>query len=137
MEKLKKELKQEIKEVVAAQNKEIEVLQSTVSMLQKHVKVLKQSLDHQARDMEDLEQYGRRNCVPYKEKETANEVLDIVREKVNECEIDIPDMAFDRAHRIGPKYDDRETKTKMQSILVKIYDISTSYIILSQSEKII
>ena len=122
--KLKNELKQEIKEVVAAQNKEIELLQSTVSLLQQHVKVLKQSLNSQAKNTEDLAQYGRRNClridgIPYEENESANEVLDIVRKKVNECEIDIPDIAFDRAHRIGPKYDDRKTKIKMQSILVK------------------
>ena len=61
--KLKNELKQEIKEVVAAQNKEIELLQSTVSLLQQHVKVLKQSLNSQAKNTEDLAQYGRRNCL--------------------------------------------------------------------------
>ena len=102
-------------------DEKIEKLQSHVAMLQMHVMNLKQAHDEK---LEELEQYGRRLClridgVPHKEVETANEVLQTVKEKIDEVGADIPDVVIDRAHRVGAPFFDDSTHSKSQSIIVR------------------
>ena len=119
------EVKASILELVEQKFKEkdekIEILESQVSMLQNHVTNLKHAYD---KKIDDLEQYGRRLClridnVPYKEKETADEVLKIVKGKFTEAEVDIPDTVLDRAHRIGQPYTLTNSGVKVQSIITR------------------
>ena len=37
----------------------------------------------------------------------------------SDAEIDIPDMTFDRAHRIGKAYNDKGTNKNCKSIMVR------------------
>ena len=102
-------------------DEKIEKLESQVAMIQEHVTNLKHANE---RKLDDLEQYGRRVClridgVPFKEKETSQEVLEIVKEKVDESTANIPDTILDRAHRIGKQYIDRDSGIKIQSIIVR------------------
>ena len=74
--------------------------------------------------MEENEQYGRRLClrvegVPIVEKETSDEVLNMVKDLFKEAEIDIPDCVIDRAHRIGPLKSDRKPNEQVRSIIVR------------------
>ena len=119
------QLKKEIYDLMVDQFRErdekIEKLESEVAMLQKHVTNLKSSYENKT---EDLEQYGRRLClriegIPAKENETSNNVLDIVKEKMAEAEVDIPDNVLDRAHRIGRPYQEKDGTAMFQSIMVR------------------
>ena len=73
---------------------------------------------------EELEQYGRRLCirvedVPTTGNETWEEVLKKVESLINEAECDIPDVAIDRARRIGNGYMDRKSNTFCKSMIVR------------------
>ena len=73
---------------------------------------------------EDLEQYGRRLCVrvegaPITDDETSEKILKKVQSLINEAEWHIPDVAIDRAHRIGNGYKDRKSNTFCKSIIVR------------------
>ena len=63
---------------------------------------------------EELQRYGRRRSiraegVPTTDNETLKEVLKKVQSLINEAESDIPDVAIDRAHRIGNGFKIRNT----------------------------
>ena len=88
------------------QNEKIRKLESEVSLLQKHVKFLKQANGTFALHHDKIEQYGLRQCllhegVPFKENESPSDVLNFVKSCAKEADIEIPEIAFDRAHRIG------------------------------------
>lgn len=58
-----------------------------------------------------MEQYCRSQCLriegtvkPHKEK--TEDVINLVKECFAEANVDIPDTALDKAHRIGPVYKD-------------------------------
>ena len=58
---------------------------------------------------EELEQYGRRCClriegVPSLENESSDDVLGKVKSLITESGCKIPDVAIDKAHRIGRGY---------------------------------
>ena len=57
--------------------------------------------------------------VPTEEKETSKDVLQQVMPLCSDAEIDIPDMTFDRAHRIGKAYNDKGTNKNCKSIMVR------------------
>ena len=108
-------------ELLNEKDQQIIRLESQVAMLQMHVANLKQTHDTK---IDELEQYGRRLClridgVPHKEVETSGEVLKVVKEKIKEAKVDIPDVVIDRAHRIGAPYVDDTSKIKHQSIIVR------------------
>ena len=117
-------LKEDIKEVVNKELKEVERLNSTVALLQTHVNNLKtENMQLQERcsksesQIDELEQYGRRLClripgISTDEKETSDSVLTIVKEIIDERSINIPDSTIDRARRIGKK------KGKSQAVTV-------------------
>ena len=121
------EIKEQIKnEVAAAINNEIkkhEELESTVAMLQQHVREYQKQINKLEDDSEELEQYGRRLClriegVPSAEKETSEEVLEKVKCLVSESGCDKPDVVIDRAHRIGKGYTDKKSNLSCKSIIV-------------------
>ena len=71
-----------------------------------------------------LEQYGRQLCikvegVPITDNDTSEEVLKKVQSLINEAECDIPDVAINRAHRIGNGYKDGKTNIFCKSIIVR------------------
>ena len=114
---------EEIKNFMIEQTNKIEKLDSTVALLQEHVKELKLSNGRLLSKVNDIEQYGRRLClriedIPVVEEETAEVVLDKVRSLINEAQIEIPDSVIDRAHRIGPVRKDSDNN-KTQSIIVR------------------
>ena len=94
-------------------------------MLQQHVNTLKQGNIKLQNQVEENEQYNRRMClqidgVPSCEKESAEEVLDKVRDLVKEADVIFPDFGFDRAHRIGPVMKDISSDTqKVKGIIVR------------------
>ena len=109
----------EVKEVMGEKEKEIEKLESTVSLLQQHVQTLK--LSHEKKT-DDLEQYGRRLClrihgVQCVERETSSDVLNKVKDIIDDSESEIPENVIDRAHRIGRKISHNGEYT--QSIIVR------------------
>ena len=121
------EFKEQIKnEVAAAINNEIkkrEELESTVAMLQQHVREYQKRINKLEVDSEELEQYGRKLCiriegVPSAEKETSEEVLEKVKCLVSEPGCDIPDVVIDRAHHIGKGYTDKKSNLSCNSIIV-------------------
>ena len=74
---------------------------------------------------EELEQYGRRLCIrvegaPTTDNKTSEKVLKKVQSLINEAECNIPDVAIDRAHRIGNGYKDMKSNTLCRSIIVRI-----------------
>ena len=122
------EIKEQIKnEIAAAINNAIkkpEELESTVAMLQQHVREYQKQINKLEDDSEELEQYSRRLClriegVPSAEKETSEEVLEKVKCLVSESGCDIPDVVIDRAHRIGKGYTHKKSNLSCKSIIAR------------------
>ena len=57
--------------------------------------------------------------VPSEENETSEDVLKKVMTLCNDAEVDIPDMAFDRAHRIGRAHNGKGSNKNCKSIIVR------------------
>ncbi|XP_065058021.1 uncharacterized protein LOC135685857 [Rhopilema esculentum] len=89
---------------IKKQNDKIEMLESKIVMMERHIAQLQNNLD-------DNEQYNRRLClringllpVAEGESETSEMCLEKVKNvfKEKELEVDVPDAVIDRAHRIG------------------------------------
>ena len=60
IQELKKEIREETQELMKDQENKIVKLESTISMLQNHVNVLKHQSAENVKRSEELEQYGRR-----------------------------------------------------------------------------
>ena len=113
------EFKNEMKTFIGKVNDKIEKLDSTVSMFQTHVNLLKQQNDDLMLKFDDTEQYWHRLCLRIdgilcEDTETADDVLDKVKEQFTEAEVSIPEEVIDRAHRIGKPYKDRESGVMCQ-----------------------
>ena len=129
---IKKEVTEAVNNIFKEKEKEIEKMSSTISMLQKQISSLKHANIKQAAETEELEQYGRRQClridgVPVIE---GRETEEMVRNKVlsfmendpeNNINLDVPELIVDRAHRIGRILKPRPNKNEptTQSIIVK------------------
>ena len=92
-------------------------------MLQEHVKNYQGQVNELKANQDELEQYGRQLCiridgVPVAENETSNDVLQNVKSIIEESSSEIPDVAIDRAHRIGKTYTDKTSGVKWKSIIV-------------------
>ena len=125
IENFTNEVKSEIKKQLDDQNVKITRLEADQAMLQEQIKNLLLQNQRNQEDVEELEQYGRRLClridgVPSEEKETSEDVLKKVMTLCNDAEVDIPDMAFDRAHRIGRAYNDKGSNKNCKSIIVRL-----------------
>ena len=104
--------------------KKREELQSSVCMLQEHVKNYQEQVNELKASQDKLEQYGRRLCiridsVPVAENETSNDVLQNVKSIIEESSSEIPHAAINRAHKIGKTYTDKKSRVKCKSIIVR------------------
>ena len=104
--------------------KKREELESTVSMLQQHVREYQKRINKLEYDGEELEQCSRRLClridgVPSTDKETSDKVLEKVKSLASESRCGIPDVVIDRAHRIGKEYRDERSNLSCKSIIVR------------------
>ena len=89
----------DLRNTISEQNSRIAVLEAKVIMMEKLVERLEQSND-------DVEQYQRRLClrisgIKMEPNETGEKCLEKVKEVCKELNADVPDLAIDRAHRIG------------------------------------
>ena len=76
---IRDQIKQEVSEALEKEIKKREELESTVCVLQEHVKNYQKQVN-ESKQSKELEQYGRRLCiridgVPVVENETSNDVL--------------------------------------------------------------
>ena len=53
------------------------------------------------------------------ENETSNDVLKNVKSIIEESRSEIPDVAIDRAHRIGKAHTDKTSRVKCKSIIIQ------------------
>ena len=124
IENFTKEVKSETKKQLDDENVKITCLEADKAMLQQQTKNLLLQNQRNQEDVEELEQYGRRLClridgVPSEEKETSKDVLKKVMTLCNDAEVDIPDLAFDHAHRISRAYNDKGSNKNCKSIIVR------------------
>ena len=122
------EIRKQIKNwVTAATNNEMEKreeLESTVSMLQQHVREYQKRINKLEDDGEELEQYCRRLClrvdrVSTTDKEISDEVLEKMKSLASESGCGIPYVVIDRAHRIGKEYRDKRSNLSCKSIIIR------------------
>ena len=82
-------------------------------------------IDWRERKFDDLEQYQRRlylriKSVECEDDETAEDCLEKVRSIIKkDLEVNLPQTAFDRAHRTGKICQDATRGKKSQSIIVR------------------
>ena len=119
---LKKELSDEISKLFKEQSERIVQLEATVAVLKNSVTVLKDQLHIQNEGLNDLEQYGRRQCLRIEgcntvAGEKADDVLRAVKGFSDAVGANIPDLAFDRAHRVGKPY--KIDNIEKQSVIVR------------------
>ena len=110
-EEMKRLFAEELEKIKSEMNKKVEKLESTAVMLQKHVENLKLSNRNLLKRCEENEQYGRRLClrvkgIPKKNSETADDVLNQVRNLFKEADVVIPEAVLDRAHRVSKESND-------------------------------
>ena len=145
MKKIFEEFKIEMKEVILAeitkQGEKIKILESDKAMLQKQIMELKSANVTSQSNVEELEQYGRRQCVridnvPIIQNETSNDVLQYILSICDEVQIPIKDEDIDRAHRIGKPYQDKISKKQCKSIIVKFLSFRKRRLFYRQKKKI-
>ena len=112
LSELKDQIKKEVSEAIKTEIKKREELESTVSLLQEHVKNFQKQVSILECKNEELEQYGRRCClriegVPSVENESSDDVLGKVKSLITESGCEIPDVVIDIANRIGRGYNDK------------------------------
>ena len=66
-----------------------------------------------------VRQYELKVALPVSESETTNDVFHFVNECVNEVNIDVPDIAIDRAHCLGKAYTYDLSGKLCQSIILR------------------
>ena len=92
------ELRDQIKQEVSEEFKKREELESTVCMLQEHVKNYQKQVNVLKLSQGELEQYGRMLCIrtdgiPIAENETANDVSQNVKWIIEESSSEIPEKS--------------------------------------------
>ena len=103
LSELKDQIKKEVSEAIKTEIKKREELESTVSLLQEHVKNFQKQVSILECKNEELEQYGRRCClriegVPSVENKSSDDVLGKVKSLITEFGCEIPHVVIDRAH---------------------------------------
>ena len=121
---IKDQIKNEVSEAIGVEIWKREELESTVAVLQQHVKNFQKQMTVLQSENEELGQYGRRLCirvegVPTTDNETSEKVSKKVQPLINEAECDIPVVAIDRVHRIGNGCKGRKSKTLCKSTIVR------------------
>ena len=120
---LKQQLKIELAEAFKNELKKREELESTVSVLQQHVKICQNQISEMQQANEEL--YVRTDGIPTVDNETSDEVLDKVNSLIKETSCDIPDVVIDRAHRTGKGYNDKKQMFVVKEILYVLQLLGT------------
>ena len=102
----------------------IHTLEQDKILLQSQIAEVKKINTTLSESLEEIETYGRRNCVriegvPASSNESSDQVVKIVKDLITEANADIPDIVIDRAHRIGNNYTHKTTKKSCKRIIVK------------------
>ena len=121
---IREQIKKEVSETLDKEIEKRKEFESTVSMLQEHVKLYQKQMNELKDKHDGLEQYGRRLCVridsvPSIENETSNDVFENVKGLIEESKSEIPEVAIDRAHRIDKEYTDSTSEKKCKSIIAR------------------
>ena len=106
LSELKDQIKKEVSEAIKTEIKKREELESTVSLLQEHVKNFQKQVCILECKNEELEQYGRRYClriegVPSAENGGSGDVLGKVGSLVVESGCEMPGVVVGGAHWVG------------------------------------
>ena len=106
LSELKDQIKKEVSEAIKTEIKKREELESTVSLLQEHVKNFQKQVCILECKNEELEQYGRRYClriegVPSAENGGSGDVLGKVGSLVAESGCEMPGVVVGGAHWVG------------------------------------
>ena len=110
-----------LSETIVKHESTISILQNAVEKIKNDNDILKEKFES---DIDSLQQYSRRLClridgVELKQGfETPEEVVKLVQGFIKDAGVTCPDIVIDRAHRVGPVYENIEKK-KMKSIIVK------------------
>ena len=112
---IKDQIKNEVSEANGVEIRKREELKLIVALLQQHVKNFQKWMMVLQSKNKELEQYGTLLCirvrVPTTDNKTPEEVLKKVQSLINEAQCDNPDVAIDRACRIGNGYKEKKTNT--------------------------
>ena len=122
LSELKDQIKKEVSEAIKTEIKKREELESTVSLLQEHVKNFQEQVCLLECNNEELEQYGSKCCLRIEgvpENESSDGVLGKVKSLITESGCEIPDVGIDRAHRIDRGYQDKTRNVPCKSITVR------------------
>ena len=117
-ESFKKEILTKFEEIVNAQNKKIEELESTIAVQNNVIEKLKIDTDMN-------QQYSRRSSlrihgVQVPERDGKEDINSVIKECYSKLDIPFSNDNIDRAHRIGKSYVDKFTGIKVKSIIVKL-----------------
>ena len=122
-QKFKNEFKEEFAKELKKRGDKIEKLEFDKAMLQKYIlEIKKQNLTNRS-EIEELEQYGRRQCLRFEgalteQNETSDKVLSKIMDMCKEAGVDIPDAVIDRAHGIREAFFDNTRKKACKSFIV-------------------
>ena len=141
LSELKDHIKKEVSEDIKTEIKKREELESTVPLLQEHVKNFQKHVSILKRKNEELDQYGRRcylriEGVPSVENESSDDVLGKVKSLITESGCEIPDVVIDRAHRIGRGYKDKTRNVPCKSITVRFLTFRNRTLFYRNSRKL-
>lgn len=137
-----KECISSLRDTILKQAEIIDKLEARVVLLESYVKQVEKNerevkhlsedylghdskIDQLERKCDDMEQYQRRLClringVECEDDETAEDCLEKVKSIIKkDLEVNIPETAFDRAHRIGNIHQDSTSGKKYKPIIVK------------------
>ena len=119
LSELKDQIKKEVSEAIKTEIKKREELESTVSLLQEHVKNFQKQVCILECKNEELQQYGRRCClrigVSSAENESSDDVLGKVKPLIMESGCEIPDVVIGRAIELA-----EGIKIKLEMFPVKV-----------------
>ena len=113
-----------LEEKVATNEETIARLDERVSLLEGKIEYLETQDKLKARKLDDLEQYGRRECLRFngfqtKPNESSENCAKMVKQYIrNTLKVEVDDNDFNRIHRIGQKYR-RDDGKECQQVVVK------------------
>ena len=120
---MREQIKQEVLEALQKEIKKRWDVESTVGILQEHVKNHHKQVNELNTSQEELKQYGKRLCiridgVPVTENEISSDVLENFKRLTEEFSSEIPDVAIDMANLIGKTCTDETFGVKCKSIII-------------------
>ena len=124
--KINETICEQIKKATDPLHAKIEQLEFKHNVYDAHFAALEHRLNIIEQRSDDAEQYSRRSCLriygiplPKRSHEDASDCMKKVKKVFKEIDVEVPDDAIDRAHRIGKKVKDRDTGEIGQAMIVK------------------